>query len=79
MSTEPKWLVENTAIVVGDWVRPAESSVVMAGQVVAFPNETHAIVEWQKGMRSTHRRVALELVMQQAELTRNRVMSRGTP
>lgn len=49
-------------ISVGDWVRPAESSLVMRGQVVAKRDAKYLVVEWRAGVRTTHSCEALELL-----------------
>lgn len=49
-------------ISVGDWVRPAESSLHMWGQVVARRDAKYLVVEWRPGVRTTHSCEALELL-----------------
>lgn len=52
---------------VGDWVRHADSNLHIAGRVVGVRGEAYVVVEWQKGMLSTHRPRSLELVMRRPD------------
>ncbi len=48
--------------VIGDWVRPADSSVSDVGCVVGTRTGEYLIVEWDNGVTTTHRRDSMESV-----------------
>lgn len=59
--------MSHSVLEVGDWVRHADSTIHVAGRIVGLRDEAYVIVEWQKGMLSTHRPRSLELVMRRPD------------
>lgn len=59
--------MNRTILEVGDWVRHADSNIHVAGRVVGLRDEAYVVVEWQRGLLSTHRPRSLELVMRRPD------------